>query len=76
MCAVDLDARLTPSQAARLAGVSRQAFNWWRSQGYVVPGADGKYRALDVLMVDRDVRSSGYSHRRNDPAGQRSLRAG
>jgi hypothetical protein len=64
---VNLDARLTPSEAARLAGVSRQLFNWWRREGKISPGEDGLYRAGDVLRVERDTRRSGRSHRRLPP---------
>jgi predicted site-specific integrase-resolvase len=64
---LNLDARLTPSEAARLAGVSRQLFNWWRREGKVHPGEDGRYRAGDVLEAERDTRRSGRSHRRLPP---------
>jgi hypothetical protein len=65
--ALNLDARLTASEAARLAGVSRQLFNWWRREGKVQPGHDGRYRAGDVLRAERDTRRSGRSHRRLPP---------
>jgi hypothetical protein len=60
---VNLDARLTPSEAARLAGVSRQLFNWWRCEGKIQPGSDGLYRAGDVLAVERQTRNAKQSSR-------------
>lgn len=60
---MNLDARLSLSQAAQLAGVSKQLVNWWRSQGKLKRGEDGLYRAGDVLAVERDTRRSPYSSR-------------
>lgn len=60
---MDLDARLTPADAARLAGVSPQLLYWWKRQGKVKQGEDGTYRAGDVLLAERDTRRSPYSSR-------------
>jgi hypothetical protein len=60
---LDPDARLRPADAARVAGVSRQLVNWWRSRGKLQPDTDGKLRLGDVLQVERDTRRSKHSRR-------------
>jgi hypothetical protein len=60
---LDLDARLTGAQAARLARVSRQLVRRWEQLGHLARGDDGLYRAGDVLTVERAMRNSPRSHR-------------
>jgi predicted site-specific integrase-resolvase len=60
---VNLDARLRPFEAAKLAGVSRQLLNWWRRAGKVAPDGAGRYRLGDVLDVERQTRCSPLSRR-------------
>lgn len=60
---MNLDALLTPAQAARAAGVSKQLFNYWRTQGKVIPQPCGRYRLGDVLDTEKDMRNSVQSHR-------------
>jgi hypothetical protein len=63
---VDLDARLTVTQAAALARVSKQLVNQWRRIGRLTAlHEDGRwtYRAGDVLEVERDMRRSPHSTR-------------
>lgn len=64
---VDLNARVTASEAARYLGVTRQLVNSWRTRGKIHKGQDGKYRLRDILIVDRAVRRSGHSHRQPTP---------
>lgn len=59
----DLDALVTPSQAARAAGVSKQLFNWWRISGKVKPTECGRYRLREVLNIEKQMRRSPQSHR-------------
>lgn len=60
---VDLDARLTATEAARYVGISKQLFNYWRTSGKVQPDERGLYRLGDVLDVERRTRRSPCSHR-------------
>lgn len=64
--AVNHDALLTVTQAARLARVSKQLVNWWRSCG-LLPGrrigGTWHYRVGDILQVERDTRRSPQSRR-------------
>jgi hypothetical protein len=60
---MDLDARLTGAQAARLARVYRQLIRRWEQLGHLTRGDDGKYRAGDVLEAERATRNSPLSHR-------------
>ncbi len=60
---MNLDARLTPQLAALAVGVSKQAFNYWRTSGKVTPGPDGLYRYGDVLKAESQTRRSGKSRR-------------
>jgi hypothetical protein len=70
---VDLDAEVTAVEAASVLGVDRHVIYMWRALGKVDPvGSRGRsplYRWGDLLGVERETRA-------NDPAGQRSLRAG
>lgn len=63
---MNLDARLTVTQAALLARVSKQLINRWRQLGRLsaerVAGV-WRYRAGDVLRVERDMRRSPQSRR-------------
>ena len=63
---VNLDARLTPQLAALAVGVSKQAFNYWRTSGKISPGDDGLYRYGDVLQVEARTRRSAKSHRKRN----------
>lgn len=60
---LNLDARLTASFAARIAGVTKQTFNYWRTSGKITTGEDGCYRLGDVLAVERDMRNNPNSRR-------------
>lgn len=60
---MNLDARLPAYLAARIAGVTKQTFNYWRSCGKIAPGEDGTYRLGDVLAVERDTRNNPNSRR-------------
>jgi predicted site-specific integrase-resolvase len=63
---VDLDARLTVTEAASLARVSKQLVNQWRRLGRISARHEGgrwTYRAGDVLTVERDMRRSPHSTR-------------
>lgn len=60
---MDLDARLTATQAAEAIGVSKQLVNYWRQRGHVQPNEHGLYRLGDVLAADARARRSGYSRR-------------
>ena len=48
-------------------GVCRHTIAWWRSTGKVEPldrrGRSPLYRFGDILVVERDTRLSGTSHR-------------
>jgi hypothetical protein len=59
---INLDARLTATQAARYAGVSVQAIINWRNRGYLPRGDDGLYRLLDVAKAEHDTRRRGGRH--------------
>jgi hypothetical protein len=61
---VDLDARLPAYLAARLVGVTKQTFNYWRATGKVTPDEAGTYRLGDVLEVERATRRSPNSRRK------------
>jgi DNA-binding transcriptional MerR regulator len=66
---MNLDAHLRASQAALLARVSRQTFNYWRKSGKIAQVGTDKnghalYRAGDVLVVERDMRNAKQSSRR------------
>lgn len=63
---VDLDARVTAAEGARLLGVERHVIYMWRRNGKV-QAQDKRYRLGDLLVAERDTR-------RNDPAGQRRAR--
>ena len=53
---LDVDARLTGVEAARYAGVTRQAIINWRNRGHLPQGPDGKYRLLDVAKAEHATR--------------------
>ena len=63
---MNLEARLTAQLAALAAGVSKQAFNYWRTSGKISPGEDGLYRYGDVLKAESLTRRSVKSHRKRD----------
>jgi DNA-binding transcriptional MerR regulator len=59
--AIDVDAQLTASQAAKYAGVTVQAIVNWRNRGHLHPVAhssDGRplYRLLDVAKAEHATR--------------------
>jgi hypothetical protein len=60
---VDLDARLTGAQAARLARVSPQLIRRWVQLGHLERGNDGLYRTGDVLVAECVTRRSTKSRR-------------
>lgn len=62
------DARLTASQAALLAGVTKQLVNYWRVKGHLKPQADGRYRVADVLSVEAKMRKAPQSTRNTSMA--------
>jgi hypothetical protein len=64
--AIDVDARLTASQAAAYAGVTVQAIVNWRNRGHLQRGDDGKYRLLDVAKAEHATRRRA----RRTPAGR------
>lgn len=53
---IDVDARLTATQAAKYAGVTVQAIVNWRNRGHLTRGPDGKYRLLDVAKAEHATR--------------------
>ena len=53
---IDVNARLTAAQAAKYAGVTRQAIINWRNRGHLTMGDDGKYRLLDVAKAEHATR--------------------
>jgi len=53
---VDVNARLTASQAAAYAGVTVQAIINWRNRGHLKRGDDGLYRLLDVAKAEHATR--------------------
>jgi hypothetical protein len=65
---VNLDARLPAHLAARVVGVSRQLFNYWRSSGKIEPDARGMYRYGDVVVLEAAMRRDPRSSRR--PVGR------
>ena len=65
---MDFDALLPASLAAKRVGISKQTFNYWRKAGKIKPAGldhDGRplYRHLDILVAERQTRSSPHSHR-------------
>lgn len=60
---MNLDALLTPSEAARAAGVSKQLLNYWRTRGHLQQQPCGRYRLGDVLNTEARMRNSVQSHR-------------
>ena len=56
MDTIDVNARLTGAEAARYAGVTRQAIIKWRDRGHLQQGEDGKYRLLDVAKAEHATR--------------------
>lgn len=65
---MDLDARVTAAEAARLLGVERHTIYMWKLARRGMRGRSPLYRWGDLLRKERDTR-------RNDPAGQRRSRA-
>jgi hypothetical protein len=70
---VDLDALVTATEAAaspHLQGVCRHLIGMWKTRGKVEPrvmrGRSPLYRYGDLLMVERQTRRSGYSHRSDE----------
>lgn len=68
---LDLDALVTAAEAAasaHLRGVSRHLIGMWRLSGKLevkaMRGRSPLYRYGDILIVERETRRSGYSHRR------------
>jgi len=59
---IDVDARLTAAEAARYAGVTRQAIINWRNRGHLTQGPDGKYRLLDVARAEHATRKRARRH--------------
>lgn len=53
---LDVNARLTATQAAAYAGVSVQAIVNWRNRGHLPQGDDGKYKLLDVAKAEHATR--------------------
>lgn len=51
------DAWLTPSQAARRIGISRQLFNDWRRRGRIKPNEDGLYLHSEVVDLELETRN-------------------
>jgi DNA-binding transcriptional MerR regulator len=64
---VNLDALITGTQAARLAGVSKQLIRRWRLLGHLQPAdptpGRPRYRVRDVLAAERDTRRAPQSNR-------------
>ena len=60
---MNLDALLTGAQAAKVAGVSRQLVNYWRTTGKLRQQPCGRYRLGDVLATEAATRNSVQSHR-------------
>jgi hypothetical protein len=54
---MDLDAWLTPSQAARALGISRQLFNDWRSRGRIKPNERGLCLCREVVDLEHKTRT-------------------
>lgn len=55
---LDPDARITPAQAARRLGISRQLIRDWYDRGRLVRGDDGLVRYGDVLDVEAETRNA------------------
>jgi hypothetical protein len=53
---IDVDARLTATEAARYAGVTVQCVIGWRKRGHLPRGDDGKYKLLDVAKAEHATR--------------------
>lgn len=60
---LDLDAKLTASQAALAVGVSKQTFNHWRKAGRIQPDQHGRYRFGDALQLEAQMRRAPQSSR-------------
>jgi len=54
----DLDARITPAQAARLLDLSRQLIKDWYDRGRLKRGEDGLVRLGDVLKIEAETRNN------------------
>lgn len=66
---LDLDAKLTASQAARAVRVTKQLFNYWRSKGYIQPCGTNRrgqalYRFGDVVDIEAEMGTAPRSTRR------------
>lgn len=58
---IDVNAKLTASQAAKYAGVTVQAIVNWRARGHLrpvdyTPGGRPRYRLLDVAKAEHATR--------------------
>lgn len=64
---LDLDAVLTASEAARVARVTKQLFNYWRAKGKIVSCGTHRsrpvYRLGDVVDVEAEMRGNSRSSR-------------
>jgi DNA-binding transcriptional MerR regulator len=64
---VNLDALITGTEAARLAGVSKQLVRRWRELGHLQPAdptpGRPRFRVGDVLKAERKTRRSPWSRR-------------
>lgn len=60
---VDLNARLTRKQAARLIGLPGATVGMWKARGLLDTDPDGMYRWGDVLAAERQTRRSPNSRR-------------
>lgn len=59
---MNLNAYVTGAQAARIAGVSKQLVNYWRSKGHLEQHG-GRYRLGDVLTIEQRMRANAHSSR-------------
>lgn len=60
---MNLDARLTATEAAMAVGVSKQVINYWRASGKISADKHKRYRFGDVIQLEARMRKAPQSSR-------------
>lgn len=67
---MNLDARLTRKQAARVVGLPGATVGMWKTRGWLTTDENGLYRLGDVIDVERQNRHSPNSRRQLSFSGR------